>query len=279
MQNNVLLAPQVNLERFENLFIELTSNTCNLKCRHCYIQQNKKEKDFISLDFISKSFKDLENENIKMVYLTGAEPMLHPDFNAILRMSLKYAPVTIFTNAMCINEKKARFLNKVENEGKNPIIFRISIDHYDERKNDDLRGRGSFRKAMHAILSLQKYDFSPYINVTNYYNLPSDEIISGFQLVCQKMDINIDNDNILVIPYINSETFVEQNEVANCDFTNLDCAQSRTLNKNGVYCCPFLSSDHRGRMGANFKDYSKKNYLETNYCAQCLKYSQNIFVN
>lgn len=280
LKNSVLFAPQVNLNDFRNLFIELTTTTCNLKCKHCFIDQNKKkEKEFISIDIIQQALKDLENENIEMIYLTGAEPMLHPDFNAILRLCLKHCAVTICTNAMCINEKKARFLNKVENEGDNQLFFRISIDHYDERKNDDIRGRGAYRKAMHAISALMKYEFYPFISVTNYYDLPADELISGFISASQKLDFEIEKENIIITPYFDLQKSFDVLDVVNGDYSALDCAKSRTLNKHGIYTCPFLTSDHRGRMGATFKDFSRKNFLESDLCMQCQKHGQSVFLN
>lgn len=60
--------------------------------------------------------------------------MTHPDFNAILRACLKRSNVCIFTNGTFINEKKVRFLKRVEEESSYEIIFKLSIDHYDEVK-------------------------------------------------------------------------------------------------------------------------------------------------
>ena len=94
----------------------------------------KKETDFISIDVIKQALNDTTLDNIECIYLTGAEPMTHPDFNAILRLCLKRSNVCICTNGSFINEKKARFLKKVEEESMNEIIFKISIDHYDEVK-------------------------------------------------------------------------------------------------------------------------------------------------
>ena len=46
----------------------------------------------------------------------------------------------------------------------------------------------------------------------------------------------------------------------------------RTLGLNGVYACPFLSNDYRGRVGSSFKNYSNIVMAETDFCATC---SQN----
>ena len=83
--------------------------------------------------------------------------MLHPDFNTILRLCLKFSNVTVLTNGTLINDKKARFLRKIDDESNFETIYRISLDHYNEQKNDEIRGRGSYRKALLAIQSRYKY--------------------------------------------------------------------------------------------------------------------------
>ena len=130
MNNTILKTPICKMKSFDNLFIELTAKNCNQRCRKCYIDfpLNKNVKDFISLEQIKNAIITMKNENIKCIYLTGAEPMTHPDFNIILRFCLKYSNVCIFTNGTYINEKKARFLKRVQDEGSNEIIFKLSLD-------------------------------------------------------------------------------------------------------------------------------------------------------
>ena len=41
-------------------------------------------------------------------------------------------------------------------------------------ENDFQRGRGSFRKAVNAVMSLIKYEFNPIISVVNYKNKPEE---------------------------------------------------------------------------------------------------------
>ena len=112
--------PKCELKELNNLFIEMTAKNCNQHCKHCYIDfpQSKAPKDFISIDKIKNALEDTKGENLYCIYLTGAEPMLHPDFNAILRLCLKVTNVCICTNGSFLNEKKVRFLKKVEEEGK-----------------------------------------------------------------------------------------------------------------------------------------------------------------
>mgnify|MGYP000984297029 FL=1 len=163
MKNTIFQTPACQLKELNNLFIELTEKNCNQHCRHCYIDfpLSKSVKDFISFDAVKEALADTKKEHIECIYLTGAEPMTHPDFNAILRACLKRSNVCIFTNGTFINEKKVRFLKRVEEESSYEIIFKLSIDHYDEVKNDDIRGRGAYRQTVHAVKSLVKYGFNP----------------------------------------------------------------------------------------------------------------------
>ena len=124
----IFTAPIYNLKQLNNIFIELTAKNCNQRCKNCYIDlpsSTKIIKDFISIDRIKEAIEDTLNENLYCIYLTGAEPMLHPDFNTILRLCLKRCNVCICTNGSFLNEKKVRFLNKVESELKNSIICSV----------------------------------------------------------------------------------------------------------------------------------------------------------
>ena len=106
---------------------------------------------------------------------------MHPDFNSILRMCLKISNTTVMSNGVMINDKKARFLRKIDDESQYETIYRISLDSINELENDALRGRGSFRKAISAIMSLLKYEFNPIISVVNYKNRPYEEIFNEFR--------------------------------------------------------------------------------------------------
>ncbi len=266
---SIFSSPVVELEELNNIFIELTAKNCNQRCKHCYIDFpiSKNTKDFISTDKVKEAMEDVKDQNVQCVYLTGAEPMTHPDFNTILRLCLKYSSVCICTNATFINEKKARFLKKVEEESKNEIIFKLSIDHYNEVKNDDIRGRGSYRQTISALKSLIKYNFNPILSITNYYKEDKKVLISEFRKICEKIGWETTDFNFQVNEFYNKYAKSTEDFVVTGD--NFDCKTGRMLTEMGIYVCPFLANDHRGRMGSSFKNYSKKMYLETNYCQLC----------
>ena len=274
MGTTILTAPKVELDSFDNLYIELTNQNCNLKCKHCYInfEPYKKVKDFISIDVIKQAVNDLVNFDIKMICLTGGEPLLHPDFNSILRFSLKHKPVTIFSNGININDKKARFLKKVEEEGDNELFFFISIDSFDERKNDDLRGRGTFRKSIGAIQSLVKYGFVPTVKYTNFYKETREEILEKLENILDRYSMQKDDIKLEILPFFDKNSVVDMQVLKNGSENKLACKNSRILTSTGIYNCPMLVNDYRARCGSSFSAFSKKCYLETGFCAQCVSF-------
>ena len=273
---NIYQSQTCRLKELNNLFIELTAKNCNQRCKNCYIDfpLSKNVKDFIDENLIKKTISGTKDENLQCIYLTGAEPMTHPDFNSILRLCLKRTNVCICTNGSFINEKKARFLKRVEDESEFEIIFQLSLAHYDEIKNDDVRGRGTYRQTLHAIKSLVKYEFNPIICITDFYAEGKNKILEGLKPICEKIGFIATENNFKINtpfnPNINSEYLLGKWE-------SLDCEYGRILTTKGVYTCPFLANDHRGRSGSDFNDYSDKSILETNFCATCIKNQTQMF--
>lgn len=277
MTNAIFQTPACKLKELNNLFIELTEKNCNQHCKHCYIDfpLSKNVKDFIPLETIKNALLDTKHENIECIYLTGAEPMTHPDFNSILRTCLKRSNVCIFTNATFINEKKVRFLKRVEDESSFEIIFKLSIDHYNEVKNDDIRGRGSYRQTVHAIKSLAKYGFNPILCITNYYNEDKNVLIEEFKKICLKNEFEARENNLTINLYHDKNK--PSKDIESFEWNSLDCEYGRILTSKGIYTCPFLANDHRGRCGSNFKDFARHNTLETSFCVTCIANKDKLF--
>ena len=274
---NIYTAPVCELKTFNNLFIELTAKNCNQRCKHCYIDfpLNKNIKDFIAIERIKEALNDTTKEPLECIYLTGAEPMTHPDFNTILRLCLKRSNVCIFTNGSFINEKKARFLKRVEGESNFEIIFKLSLDHYDEIKNDDIRGRGTYRQVLHALNNLVKYDFNPIICVTDYYNEGKETLVKELRKICLKIGFEAKDNNFKINKWYDKNSESESDKMNSMN--KLDCEYGRILASKGIYTCPFLANDHRGRCGSNFKDFSHKNTLEAKCCETCIKNGDPLF--
>ncbi len=267
---SICTAPVYKLDKLNNLFIELTAKNCNQRCSSCYIDFpiSKKTKDFLAIDKIKKALEDIQESDLHCIYFTGGEPMTHPDFNAILRLCLKRCNVCICTNSSFLNEKKIRFLKKVEDENgenttHNQIFFRLSLAHFDEQESDKVKYRGHFRQTISALKILSRYNFTSVLSIQNFYQLSYMVLQENFAKLFLQNEITNTDLQINVSYPVN-----EKNDSV-YPAQKTDCMYGRILTQNGVYSCPFLSNDYRGRMGATFKDYSKSVTAETDFCTAC----------
>ena len=148
--------------------------------------------------------------------------------------------------------------------------------NYEEVKNDSIRYRGAYRHSLFALKHLVKYGFTPVVTVVNYYNLSDDEIYREYLKVFAKYNLNLKPANIQIVPYYDKN---QDSETIHCSNIpdKLDCIHGRTLTSSGIYTCPFLANDYRGRCGSSFSDYNKRSSLETNFCNTCLNSSNAIF--
>ena len=270
---SICTAPVYGLKELNNIFIELTAKNCNQRCKNCYIDfptNSRTIKDYISIDRVKEALVDTKNDNLHCIYLTGGEPMTHPDFNAILRLCLKRSNVCICTNGSFLNEKKVRFLNKVEAESSKQIFFKLSLAHYDEIESDKAKYRGNFRQTIFALKTLSRYNFTSVLTVQNYYKLDPQLIYETFTRFFKEQDINTDLQITNSYPDFDDENFVKPSN-------KTDCMYGRVLGVNGVYTCPFLSNDYRGRVGTSFRDYSETVTAETDFCATCSKNNDFMF--
>jgi molybdenum cofactor biosynthesis enzyme MoaA len=267
--------------------------SCNLKCKHCYLScaPNNKKKNFLQADKIKKYLDENSKENLKAIYLTGGEPLVHPDFNNIVRLCLKRTNVTVLTNGTLINDKKARFLRQIEDSHDYELIFRISIDHFTEGKNDEIRGKGAFKKAIAGVINLLKNGFNPIISCVNIKNEDEELLKNGFKELFRKYDFELEDINLKIIPLLkvgeyskfhvsyDDRSVVNQEDFAKIDAKILDCASSRVIATDGVYCCPALVGDPRGRVGNDINDASSRVYLESGPCYTCVSNKKRLFCN
>ena len=274
---SIYTAPVYKMDKLNNLFLELTAKNCNQRCKGCYIDfpVTKNVKDFLPVDKIKNALSDIRNNDLECIYLTGGEPMTHPDFNTILRLCLKRCNVCICTNSSFLNEKKIRFLKKVEDEGginevHNQIFFRLSVAHFDELESDKVKYRGHFRQTISALKTLCRYNFTSLLSVQNFYGLSESALRENFKTIFEQN--NITNTEIQI-----SKSYPAKSEEIITKSEKTDCMFGRILTKNGVYACPFLSDDYRGRMGASFKNYSKSVTAETDFCTVCSANNNWIF--
>ena len=134
------------------LQIEIT-NKCNLRCKHCYIDdytKNLNYKDFVRyFQHISKYITH-NNKSIN-VAITGGEPLVNPDWKEIilyLKSQKIVNQIVIFTNSTLIDADAAYFINNV-----GITNIQVSLDGV-SKIHDEIRGKGNYQKAVNGIKNL-----------------------------------------------------------------------------------------------------------------------------
>jgi radical SAM protein with 4Fe4S-binding SPASM domain len=132
-------------------YLELQiTNKCNLRCRHCYIGNGGA--DELSLKSIGDILKEFEYMQGLRVLITGGEPLLHSRFEEINKILPDFSiRKVLFTNGILLSEKKLKNLKFNE--------IQISIDGL-EKSHDSLRGLGTFKKAMKAVMLSLDHGFN-----------------------------------------------------------------------------------------------------------------------
>lgn len=122
------------------------TDKCNLRCRYCGLWKRN------SPEMTTKQIFNLIDESEKdtaFVYLSGGEPLLRKDIKEIIDYIAKKDGIftVLFTNGTLIKEKI--------NDIKNIDLVNISLDGPREI-HDNIRGKGSFDKAIEAIKLLKE---------------------------------------------------------------------------------------------------------------------------
>ncbi len=133
------------------------SDSCNLKCRHCWITPsfvNGKPSpgEVIDIELLRQAVNEAKPLGLTNAKLTGGEPMIHPRFREIARMlSEEGLSLNMETNGTLLDEEKARFLRE---ETKISFIS-ISLDSIHEESHDRFRGvKGAYKTALNGLRCL-----------------------------------------------------------------------------------------------------------------------------
>ncbi|MBL7147679.1 MAG: radical SAM protein [Nanoarchaeota archaeon] len=124
---------------------------CNLKCSMC--QTCYEVKDELTTEEIKDLMEQVEEWDVKTFNAIGGEPFVRPDIMELLEYaSKKKFYTTITTNGTLIDKQRAE---KLADWDKITLIF--SIDGFEE-EHDNIRGGGSFKKAVETIKAIRKFE-------------------------------------------------------------------------------------------------------------------------
>lgn len=166
---------------------------CNLKCKHCYRDPKYLKNELKGDEFFKIFYQYLELLKIWKIprmythlSLTGGEPLLKKEFFPLLEKCYENKNLfryNVMTNGTLINKKVAKKFKELEVRN-----VQLSIEGM-EKINDEIRGKGTFKKIIKAAKILKNENinvsFSLTVSKKNLNDIP--EVIE----LCLDSDINI----------------------------------------------------------------------------------------
>ena len=125
-----------------------STKTCNLRCRHCYMNSDsKKYSGELTTDEAKKFIDDLADFKVPVLLFSGGEPLMREDFFELAEYAAnKNIRPTLSTNGTLITKEIAE---RIKNIGVGYVG--ISLDGLAD-VNDKFRGvHGAYNKAMQGI--------------------------------------------------------------------------------------------------------------------------------
>ena len=168
------------------------TNSCNLRCRHCYQEDfsNRDDPDWPKLKRISDNILATLQEWDKKacIHLTGGEPLLKPELFSLLDELNQESVVEelgIITNGLLIDGEVVRRLSAFSKLKK----IKISLDGADAEINDAIRRKGSFEQVVRRVPLIKKENrfdilFMFTLMRRNFRSL------SSFINLCQDLGVN-----------------------------------------------------------------------------------------
>jgi radical SAM protein with 4Fe4S-binding SPASM domain len=169
----------------------MITEACNLSCPHCLL--NCKNLDAVPVRKeiivnIIDEFSDLGGESL---FITGGEPLSHPDWFDILDHacnSATFSEVTLQTNGAMVTDGDVEKLKSLNSE---KLKIQVSLDGATPGINDMIRGKGSFAASLRALRLFVDAGMGKRIKIAftemkhNYNEMPAmlklvDELGAGY---------------------------------------------------------------------------------------------------
>ncbi len=148
---------------------------CDLNCKGCYHQAQHRTSEDISVERVSRLFKEAAELGTSIIVIAGGEPLTRPE---ILDSASLFSDIIfpVFTNGLLIDQRLAWMLRYNRN-----IVPMISLEGT-KHVTDARRGEGMYDRVIKKMKLLKNNGvfFGASITVTseNYEEVTSDEFVS-----------------------------------------------------------------------------------------------------
>lgn len=279
----------IDSDRLRELWFH-TGTACNLACDFCL--EGSKPGDtrlgLVKLDDVAPYIEEAMELGVEQFSFTGGEPFLAKDLPEILMLASLHRPCLVLTNGTEALQRRIRQLEPLLTS-PNPVSFRVSLDHHEEKIHDQGRGMGNFASALTGLKMLYDKGFSvsvarriwpdedkkiteaAFVKLFEVHGLPRDMIMVAFP------DFALPG-SLPDVPHVTTDCMTRyQNEDSRKEFM---CAFSRMIVKqNGqmrIYACTLVDDDGDYDLGKSLTDsMAPRISLKHHRCYSCFAYGSS----
>ena len=261
-----------------------TGTLCNIECKNCYIESSPKNDRLVYITFEEvKLFIDEAIDKklgTKEIGFTGGEPFMNKDVLKMIEYSLsKNLKVLVLSNAMKPMLNRKEDLLKINHQD---LTIRVSIDHYQKEKHEEIRGKNTFNVMMEGLKWLNQNNFNYALATRLLWGEQEDQLRDNFNLFIDKYNLKLDaKSKEQLVTFAEMDEKVDTPEITTACWNLLGknpndimCSSSRmvvkkkTSPKPSVIACTLLPYDDEFDLGQNLTDSLKKIYLNHKHCSK-----------
>jgi len=150
-----------------------TNYDCNLSCSYCVAESFVgAERKGLTLPQIYRVIDEAGELEMTELFLTGGEPFILHDIFSALAYGLEHMHVTVLSNGILLKGSRLQQLEALPHRER--LTIQISLDGSNTETHDFYRGKGSWQKAIDAILRLKATGFHVRLGTTQTAENSSD---------------------------------------------------------------------------------------------------------
>lgn len=122
---------------------------CNLQCDYCCVRSSPgAARRALGIDAVRRIAAEAPALGVRAFFVTGGEPFLLPDLDAVVLTLAAAAPVTLLTNGMLFRGSRRTLLDRMP---RDRVTLQISLDSPTPDLHDAHRGAGSWQRAVEGV--------------------------------------------------------------------------------------------------------------------------------
>ncbi|MCP5036672.1 MAG: radical SAM protein [Rhodobacteraceae bacterium] len=266
-----------------------TGTLCNIACVNCYIESSpiNDRLAFMTTTEVTDYLGQIEDRGwpVREIGFTGGEPFMNPEIIAILRASLRRGyDVLVLTNAMRPMMRKhiQNGLLELIREYGDKLTLRVSLDHWQAARHDEIRGQGSFDITFKGMKWLRDHGFKMAVAGRALWLENETEVRTGYGEFFALHNIKINSqDPAMTVIFPEMDEMAEVPEITTSCWgilgkssNDIMCASARMVVKRKgagspvVLACTLLPYKPAFEMGASLADAEGDVALNHAQCAR-----------